>query len=47
MAISIDPVCKMVVDESKCKTTSEYNGKKYYSAARGASGLLTRTRRNT
>lgn len=33
MAMSIDPVCKMQVDESKCKITSEYKGKKYYFCA--------------
>jgi len=35
MATSIDPVCKMKVDESKCKFTSEYRGKKYYFCAPG------------
>lgn len=35
MATSIDPVCKMQVDESKCKITSEYKGKKYYFCAPG------------
>jgi YHS domain-containing protein len=35
MAISIDPICKMKVDESKCKIISEYKGKKYYFCAPG------------
>jgi len=35
MATSIDPVCKMQVDESKSKITSEYKGKKYYFCAPG------------
>ena len=35
MAISIDPICKMKVDESTCKITSEYKGKKYYFCAPG------------
>jgi YHS domain-containing protein len=35
MATSIDPVCKMQVDESQCKITSEYKGKKYYFCAPG------------
>lgn len=35
MATSIDPVCKMQVDESKCNITSEYKGRKYYFCAPG------------
>jgi YHS domain-containing protein len=35
MAIAIDPVCKMEVDEAKCKITSEFNGRKYYFCAPG------------
>jgi YHS domain-containing protein len=35
MATSVDPVCKMQVDESKCNITSEYRGKKYYFCAPG------------
>ena len=35
MAIAIDPVCKMKVDESKPAATSEYKGKKYYFCAVG------------
>ncbi len=35
MATSIDPVCKMKVDESKPAATSEYQGKKYYFCAIG------------
>ena len=35
MAKSIDPVCKMNVDENTCKITSEYKGKKYYFCAPG------------
>ena len=35
MAISVDPVCKMQVDENKCKIQSEYKGKKYYFCAPG------------
>jgi YHS domain-containing protein len=35
MATSIDPICKMKVDESTCKITSEYKGKKYYFCAPG------------
>ncbi|HUR35779.1 MAG TPA: YHS domain-containing protein [Vicinamibacterales bacterium] len=33
--MSIDPVCKMQVDESKAAGTSEYNGKTYYFCAPG------------
>ncbi len=32
---SVDPVCKMVVEESKAAATSEYKGKKYYFCAPG------------
>jgi len=35
MATSIDPICKMQVDEGKCKITSVYKGKKYYFCAPG------------
>jgi YHS domain-containing protein len=35
MATSIDPVCKMKVDESKPAATAEYQGKKYYFCAVG------------
>jgi YHS domain-containing protein len=35
MAVSIDPVCKMKVDESKPAATSDYKGKKYYFCAVG------------
>ena len=35
MAIAIDPVCKMKVEESKAAATSEYQGKKYYFCALG------------
>ena len=35
MATSIDPVCKMQVNEENCKITSEYKGKKYYFCAPG------------
>jgi len=35
MATSIDPVCKMKVDESKPAATSEYKGQKYYFCAVG------------
>jgi YHS domain-containing protein len=28
--MAIDPICKMEVDESTAKHTSEYKGKKYY-----------------
>jgi YHS domain-containing protein len=35
MAISIVPICKMKVEESTCKITSEYKGKKYYFCATG------------
>jgi YHS domain-containing protein len=35
MAISIDPICKMKVEETNCKITSEHNGKKYYFCAPG------------
>ena len=35
MAISIDPICKMKVEESTCKIISEYKGKKYYFCALG------------
>ncbi len=33
--MAIDPVCKMVVEESKAAATSEYKGKKYYFCAAG------------
>jgi YHS domain-containing protein len=35
MAMAIDPVCKMKVDESKPAAVSEYKGKKYYFCAVG------------
>ena len=35
MATSIDPICKMKVDESKPAATSEYKGKTYYFCAVG------------
>ena len=35
MAMAIDPVCKMTVDESKPAATSEHEGKKYYFCAVG------------
>ena len=35
MAMAIDPVCKMKVDESKPAATSEFQGKKYYFCAVG------------
>jgi len=35
MAMAIDPVCKMKVDESKPAATSEYKGKQYYFCAVG------------
>ena len=35
MATSIDPVCKMKVDESSPAAVSEYKGKKYYFCAVG------------
>ena len=35
MAVAIDPVCKMKVDESKPAAVSEYKGKKYYFCAVG------------
>ena len=35
MATSIDPVCKMKVDESKPAAVSEYKDKKYYFCAVG------------
>ena len=35
MAMAIDPVCKMKVDESKPAATSEYKGNKYYFCAVG------------
>ncbi len=35
MAIAIDPVCKMKVDESKPAATSKYKGKQYYFCAVG------------
>ena len=35
MATSIDPVCKMKVDESKPAAVSEYKGTKYYFCAVG------------
>ncbi len=33
--MEIDPVCKMKVDGSRCKITSEYKGKTYYFCAHG------------
>ncbi|MFC1958205.1 heavy metal translocating P-type ATPase [Chloroflexota bacterium] len=35
VAMAIDPVCKMEVDESTAAATSEYKGKKYYFCATG------------
>jgi Cu+-exporting ATPase len=35
MAMTIDPVCKMKVDESKPVATSEHKGKTYYFCAVG------------
>jgi len=35
MAMAIDPVCKMKVDESKPAATSEYKGKTCYFCAVG------------
>ena len=33
--MSIDPVCKMQVDEKNAAATSEYKGKTYYFCAAG------------
>jgi len=33
--MTIDPVCKMEVEEIKAAATSEYKGKKYYFCAVG------------
>lgn len=33
--MTIDPVCKMAVDESRAAATSEYKGKTYYFCAVG------------
>ena len=33
--MTIDPVCKMKVDEKKAAATSDYKGKKYYFCAPG------------
>lgn len=33
--MTIDPVCKMTVDEKSAQHTSEYKGKKYYFCAPG------------
>ncbi len=35
MAMAIDPVCQMKVDENKAAATSDYKGKKYYFCAMG------------
>ncbi len=35
MAIVIDPVCKMKIDDNKAVANSEYKGKKYYFCAQG------------
>ena len=35
MAIAIDPVCKMKIDDNKAAAKSEYKGKKYYFCAQG------------
>jgi len=35
VAMAVDPVCKMDVDEKKAAATSEYKGKKYYFCAVG------------
>ena len=35
MAIVVDPVCKMEIEDSKAVVTSEYKGKKYYFCAAG------------
>ncbi len=40
MTTSIDPVCKMKVDESKPAATSEYKGKKYYFCAVGCKKMF-------
>lgn len=32
---AVDPVCKMIVEESKSAGVSEYQGKKYYFCAPG------------
>jgi len=46
MAISIDPICKMKVEETNCKITSEHNGKKYYFCAPGCKKAFDKTRKN-
>jgi YHS domain-containing protein len=33
--MAIDPICKMTVDETTAKFTSDYKGKKYYFCAPG------------
>ena len=42
MATSVDPVCKMQVEESKAAATSAYKGKKYYFCAVGCKKAFDR-----
>jgi YHS domain-containing protein len=40
--MSIDPVCKMQVEEGKAAAVSEYKGKKYYFCAVGCKKAFDR-----
>jgi YHS domain-containing protein len=40
--MSIDPVCKMQVEESKAAAVSEYKGRKYYFCAVGCKKAFDR-----
>ncbi|HKW04584.1 MAG TPA: YHS domain-containing protein [Nitrososphaerales archaeon] len=39
---AIDPICKMKVEESKAKLTSDYQGKKYYFCSAGCKATFER-----
>lgn len=39
---AIDPICKMKVEESKAKFTSDYLGKKYYFCSAGCKANFDR-----
>jgi len=45
--MSIDPVCKMEVDEKSAVSKSVYQGRTYFFVLQGAKRPLTKTLRNT
>jgi len=47
MAISIDPICKMKVEETNCKITSEYKARNISSARPVVKKLLIKIRKST